>query len=212
MLLASSGSSLTNSMSLELWDVLSVTTHALLHLVIGQSHAWPIVAVMCAVCALDRDLEIHEIVAALYILRFSCNTVVLDGIVAYVPCLITAGVSAYAHLEAYLALGHVYRRAALFVTVVLAVMTRYTWNTTPEMSIGRLVVYTMLTRRARAILKQDSWDSSVQCVAVLCVPFYLLVVPVVWPVATALMDWYSNSGRSPEYRRVRMREGIIEEV
>ena len=199
-------------MALELWDVLSVTTHALLHLAIGQSHAWPIVAVLCAVCALDRDLEIHEIVAVIYMLRFSCNTVVLDGIIAYVPCLITAAVSAYAHLEAYLSLHHKYRRAALFVTAVMAVMTRYTWNTTPEVSIGRLVVYTLLTRRARAILQQDSWDSAVQCIAVLCVPLYLLIVPVAWPAVTALMDWYSNNGNFSGYRRVRMREGIIEEV
>lgn len=203
-------------MTIELWDVLSVLTHVILHLHVGENHAWPAIAVICGICGLHRDLEIHEVVAAVYVLRFACNTIVLDGVIAYVPCLAVALVSAYAHLDTYMELDYAYRRATLYVTVIMAVMIRYTWNTSAELSIARLIVYTLLTRRARAVLKQDSWDSAVQCIAVLCAPSYFLALPVAWPFMLTAFDWYNAShtfqSTRLRSRRIRMREGILEEV
>lgn len=214
MLLDETGMPLSCKVMFELWDVLSILCHALLHIYIGPDHAWPILAVVCGVSALDRDLDIHEIVAAIYVLRFSCHTIILDTYIAYIPCLLVAAISAYAHLEAYMVLQHTLRRGTLFATVIPAVMIRYTWNSSPAVSILRLVLYTLLTRRARTLLKQDSWDVAVQCMAVLCVPLYLLAIPIAWPCLVTVSQWYNSpDGRQyPSQRRVRMNEGILEEV
>ena len=197
----------------EVWDVLSVMCHAMLHLFIGSAHAWPVVALTCGASALHRDLDIHELVAAIYMLRFACNTITLVDHIAFVPCMLVAVVSSVAHLDAYTCASYYIRRATLFAAVIPAVMIRYTWNSTPYGSILRLLVYTVISRHSRTQLQIDSWDVAVQCLALLCVPLYLLVIPAAWPCFVLASEWYSRAhGVLPVKRSLRVRAGILEEV
>jgi len=174
-------------MSPVLWDVFSITFHALLHLYIGPVNAWPAVALLCAVCAVDRDLDIHEMVAAVYILRFACSTTRVDGATAYVVCaLVTIG-SLSAHMPAYATLPHTYRRPVLFALVICAVMLRYPWNTDPIISVLRLIMYTAVTRYSVSVQKQDSWDAAARSIWMLSLPFYLCALMLI-PIGKQLLD------------------------
>jgi len=164
-----------------LWDVLSVTVHALLHTYIGPVNAWPAVAVLCAVCALDRDLDIHELVSAVYMLRYSCSTTSVSGPTAYVVCVLVTAGSAAAHMKAYMTLPHTFRRPCLFALVLASVMLRYPWNVDPMVSVLHLVLYTVVTRHRVSSLRQDSWDAAVQSIWILAAPIYacaILIIPL----------------------------------
>ena len=193
--------SLSCMMMFVLWDVLSVTAHTLLHLYIGPEHAWLLLAVLCGVCALDRDLEMHEIVAAIYMLRFACQTVEANGIGAYLSCILVLCVSCWAHTEAFLTLHHMYRRGATYAVIILAVMIRYPWNFDPYVSIGRLVVYTVITRRYVTYLSQDTWDSSAQSIWIFSAPLYVLYAGILWPFLVAAYNWHAQS--APGKHKVR---------
>ena len=200
---------ITYSMKLILWDVLSVTAHSLLHMYIGTEHAWLILAVLCGVCAIDRDLEMHEVVSAIYMLRYACRTVEVDGVVAYMSCAFVLLISCWAHSEAYLTMHHMHRRGTLFAAIVLAVMVRYTWNSNPYVSITRLVAYTIVTRRSVTFLLQDTWDSSAQCIWIFAAPLYLLYAGAMWPVVVSACDWYTKSAPGKhKYRTVWSSTGI----
>ena len=180
-------------MEVILWDVLSVTAHALLHLYIGPEHAWMTLAVLCSICAIDRDLEMHEFVAAVYMLRYACRTIQVEGLFAYMSCFVVLIISCWAHSEAFLTLHHVYRRGAVYAAVMLSVMIRYSWNFDPFVSVGRLLVYTVITRRSVTFLSQDTWDSAVQCMWIFAAPVYFLYAGVAWPVLVAAHSWHAAS-------------------
>lgn len=188
-------------MTLVLWDVLSIVSHTLLHVYVGPEHAWPVLAVVCGVCAVDRDLEMHEMVAAVYMLRFACRTAALEGSAAYLSCSLVIFVSLWAHTEAYLTMHYVFRRGVLYTAIVLAVMVRYPWNEDPLASVARLMAYTMLARRSVTGLSQDSWDVATQCIALFTAPLYALYALVIWPVAAAVHDWYGRPNASHRRRR-----------
>jgi len=174
-------------MRLLLWDVLSVSTYALLRFYIGPEHAWPIVAVLCGICALNRDLDIHELVSVVYILRYACRTDSIDGAAALCAWIVVGIVSACAHTERYTTMDHVFRRACLFCTAILSIMVRYPWNTDASMSVCRLLIYTLYTRHTVGVLKHDTWDAAVQCVWFLAVPYYAYFV-LVFPLGKAAYD------------------------
>lgn len=167
-------------MTLVLWDVLSVATYTMLRFYIGAEHAWPVVAVLCSICALKRDLEIHELVSVVYMLRYACRTDSIAGTAAWCACIAVGMASAFAHTDTYAALDYVIRRASLFCTAVLSIMLRYAWNTDPLESVFRLTVYTLYTRYLVSTLKYDPWDAAVQCIWLLSVPIYaysILLMP-----------------------------------
>ena len=188
-------------MKVLLWDVLSVTAHALLHIYVGPQHAWLVLAILCAVCALDRDLDMHEIVAAVYMLRYACRTIEVEGVVAYLTCSVILVVSCWAHSEGFLTLHHISRRGAVYTVVVLAVMIRYPWNADPYMSVARLLFYTVITRRSVTYLLQDTWDSSAQCMWIFAAPVYVLCAGVAWPIVHAAYSWHTQS--APGKHKVR---------
>lgn len=164
-----------------LYDVLSVVTYALLRFYIGAEHAWPVVALMCAVCAADRDMDIHEVVSAVYMLRFACRTDSITGTPAYCACLVAGALSLGSSATGYTDLSHVYRRVCLFVAVVLSVMVRYPWNADAHMSVCRLLAYTLCTRYMVGSLGRDPWDAAVQCMWLLALPMYTYAL-IMYPV------------------------------
>ena len=178
-----------------------MTAHTLLHLYIGPEHAWLTLAALCGVCAVDRDLEMHEFVAAIYMLRYACRTIQAEGMFAYMACTVVLMLACWSHSEAFLTLHHVYRRGAVYAAVMLSVMIRYPWNFDPYVSVGRLLVYTVITRRSVTYLSQDTWDSAVQCMWIFSAPLYVLYAGVAWPVLVATYSWHTTSARGTSKRR-----------
>jgi len=186
-------------MSAVLWDVLSITVHSLLHLYVGPVNAWPAVALLCAVCAVDRDLDIHEMVSAVYILRFACSTTSIDGATAYVVCALVAAGSLCAHMPAYATLPHTGRRPFLFALLISAVMLRYPWNTDPMVSVLHLIMYTAVTRHSVSVQKQDSWDAAARSIWMLALPLYLCALMLI-PIGKQLLDaLYAQRPIGPRY-------------
>ena len=80
---------------IELWDVLVIAMWTSMQLVMGVRFTWPIVVVISCVCMRNRDLEIHECVAALYMLRHTCGAVAVPTSWLAVPVLVLGVLSRF---------------------------------------------------------------------------------------------------------------------
>lgn len=160
------------------WDVAAVLTYAILRTYTGIEHAWEIVVLLGFACCLDRDMEIHEAIQALYMLRFSCHTIEIDSAPAYTLCLLVTIMSLCSQTERYQMQGHMVRRAFVGAATFFAVLVKYEWNSSPLLSVVRLLFYVCTTRISVSDAGMDSWDAALQSLWLFVVPiyFYLFVI------------------------------------
>ena len=129
-------------------------------------------------CSLDRDMDMHEMVQALYMLRYTCNTVVLAGNTGYLMCVLVVGISMWARSARYQRYGHIVRRATVASAIFLAVLVRYEWNADPMFSVVRLAVFVVTTRVSVTTYSMDSWDAALQAIWLFVVPAYAYLMVV----------------------------------
>jgi len=173
------------------WDVAATVAYALLRIYIGIDHAWPIVVLLALSCSLDRDMQLHEMVQGLYMLRYTCNSVHLKGSPAYIMCVLAVGLSIWARSTRYQRYGHVVRRAVVSTSIFLAVLVRYDWNMDPVLSVIRLAAYVAATRVSVTHYKLDSWDAALQAMWLFVVPIYAYVL-----VVFQILVQYGTTSRS----------------
>lgn len=154
------------------WDVAALLTYAFLRTHAGIEHAWEIVIVVAFGCCLDRDMEIHECIAALYMLRYSCHTIQLDSALSYILCVVVTTMSYCARLEHYQLQKHQVRRTAVGIATFLAVLVKYKWNENHVFSIVRLTFFVCTTRLSVSDYSMDSWDAALQSLWLFVVPIY----------------------------------------
>ena len=156
-----------------LWDVASVTTYGIIRMYVGVRHAWPIVVTVALACSLDRDMEFHEMVHMLYMLRKTCGSVHLHGSVGYMMCTVLLSVCIWSRSLNYASRGHVIRRATVSVAIFLSILVHYDWNDNHLFSVARLLVYIVLTRASLCSPNTfDTWDVAVQNMWLFVVPSY----------------------------------------
>lgn len=193
---------------IERWDVLCITTSALLHAVLGMQHALLAVVFICGIDALDRDLVINEVTAALYLLQHTCGTVQLPTVPGYFAALLTIALSLWSRSSTYLRLGHVERRGCLLLSYFSSVLIYYPWHDGSLASVVRLAMFVLSTRYGIVKGSIDPWDISVQYMWIFVVPVYVCgLLPI-----TAAVQWY---GVSAKYRRsatVWTTNGVCEEA
>lgn len=171
------------------WDVAALATYLLLHVYGGIDHAWEIVAVLGFACSLDRDMHIHELIAAAYMVRNSCHTVQFSGSVGYIMCVLVVSASMCAQTARYQQQGHMVRRAAVGTATFLSVLVQYDWNINSPFSVVRLFAFVATTRLAVSEYDMDSWDAAVQAIWLLIVPAYAYVLVAFQFIAKVWRTW-----------------------
>lgn len=158
----------------ELWDVLSIAIWVSVQLTNEFYYTWSITVAVCCVCMNDRDLEVHEIFAAMYMLRSTCGALRSPNAALCLPIIALACV---ARTEGYLKAAVFARRRCVLLCVFLC-LTMLHNNADPTFAaIGRLVMYVATTRYA-CVKRVDPYDAVAQCAWMLSVPYYVLPLAV----------------------------------
>jgi len=195
-------------MLVERWDVLCITTSALLHAVLGMQHALLAVVFICGIDALDRDLAINEVTAALYLLQRTCGTVQLPTVPGYFAALLTCGLSLWSRSSTYLRLGHVQRRGCLLLSYFSSVLIYYPWYDGSLASVVRLTMFVISTRYGIVKGSIDPWDISVQYMWIFVVPVYVCgLLPI-----TAAMQWHGVGAKCRRSATVWTVSGVCEDL
>jgi len=152
------------------WDVLSVVVQVLLHYQAGAQYAWAAVFLLVSLCCVDRDMEVHEMFAAVFMLRSACDSLVVRGNAAWVMAALVIFGSAGAHAGSYLGLPHVFRRPFSCTLAASSVMLRYEWNVSPAVAVLHLALFNLISRYKIVYRAIDSWDAAAQSLWLLALP------------------------------------------
>lgn len=159
-----------NVLRIEIWDVLCLFSFLLMHCLVGLHHAWPITALACGVSSIERDMFIHEITAAAFMLRHACGAarVTLGPTVLITFFSLTLAICA--HSSAYSSLHCTYRRSVVLCALACSTLLLHGTSDPPWLSITRLVGFVCLTRYDTGCRYLDPWDSTAQKVWILIIP------------------------------------------
>ena len=160
---------------IELWDVLIVAIWTSVQLTREFYYTWSITVAACCVCLNDRDLDVHEIFAAMYILRSVCGAIRSPAAAMSIPVIALA---CAARSDEYLKAGVLTRRRCVLACVFLCLTMLHNSADPSYAAIVRLVMYVATTRYA-CTQRVDTYDAVAQCAWMLCVPYYALPLAVV---------------------------------
>jgi len=158
------------------WDVLSVVVQVLLHYHSGAQYAWAAVFLLVSMCCVNRDLEVHEMFAAVFMLRSACSSLLVSGNGAGVMAAFVIFCSVGAHAGSYLAMPHVFRRPLTCTLAASSVMLRYEWNVSPAVAVLHLALFNLITRYKIVYRAIDSWDAAAQSMYLLALPTSTCVI------------------------------------
>ncbi len=174
----------------EFWDVLSVVVQWLLHYQVGAQYAWASVFFLVSLCSVDRDLDVHEIFAAIFMLRMACTSLLVSGKSAWVMAALVVAGSAGAHTHGYLGLPHVFRRPFVCTLAASSVILRYEWNVGPANAVLHLALYNLVTRYKIVYRTIDSWDASAQSLWLLALPTSACAIGFLFMIAEGCNRFY----------------------
>ena len=157
----------------ELWDVLVLAVWTVLLLCIDVRFVWPCVVASACVCMRSRDLQAHECLAALYMLRHTCGAP--RSPTAWLACPILA-LGVWARFDSYLKQPAMTRRLYTLLAVFLCLTLLHSTADLHWIAITRLLAYTLMTRYG-VFNGMDTWDTIAQCAWILCsTPVCLLLL------------------------------------
>lgn len=159
---------------IDLWDVLVTMCWLLLVVYVDVKYAWPCVVAIACICMRTRDLQAHECLLALYMLRHACGAMRSPSEWMSVPIL---ALGVCARFNVYLELSALQRRFYTIVAVYICLALLHSTEDKHYVAVLRLVSYTVLTRYA-VCGTTDTWDAIAQCVWILCCPAVALVLLV----------------------------------
>ena len=155
-----------------LWDVLMVSSWLAMQLVLGVRYTWPVIVVSACVCMRDRDLEAHECIIALYMLRHTCGAIHAPTIWLAIPA---AVLGCWSRFNSYRVMDPLQRRVYVLVASAICLLLLHRTSDASWTSCTRVVLYVATTRHA--VLNQaDPWDAVAQSIWLLCVPSYSMVL------------------------------------
>ena len=189
----------------ELWDVLAVAIWVSVQLTREYYYTWSITIAVCCVCMHDRDLDVHEVFAAMYMLRSVCGALRSPVAALSIPVLVLACAS---RTDTYLKASVLTRRRCVLGSVFLCLTMLHNEADPAYAAIGRLVMYIATTRYA-CVQRIDPYDAVAQCAWMLGVPYYALPLSVLQ--LNTILDLYPT----PRRRRadsVWMPHGVSELV
>ena len=152
------------------WDVLVVASWLVMQLVLDSRYTWPVVVVAGCICMRTRDLEVHECMVAMYMLRHTCGA--MHAPTAWLSTPVVA-LGAWARLKQYQCLAPLTRRACVLASAVLCLVLLHSVTDAPWTACVRVVLYVATTRHS-CLHRADTWDAVAQSVWLLCVPSYAL--------------------------------------
>jgi hypothetical protein len=158
------------------WDVLSVVVQTLLHYHVGAEYAWAVVFSLVSLCCVDRDLEVHEMLAAVFMLRSACASMLVRGDSAWVMAALVVLGCASSCTHGYLKLSHVFRRPFTCTLAASSVVLRYEWNVNPAVSVLHLALFNLITRYKTVYRAIDSWDAAAQSLWLLALPTQMCAI------------------------------------
>ena len=206
MLRVASARAFMNKVYIELWDVLCIFSYSLLQSVVGVKHAWPITAVAAGVSSIDRDMLINEVAAAAFMLRQACGAARVETGPTVLITLYAGALACVAHMQAYLKLHYTYRRAAVLNALATSTLLLHGESDPAWLSVVRLVMFVSVTRYDHAVLNLDAWDTTAQKVWLLIVPWYALLLFVVYPF------WYYKKKKLPSALHTKRKDPYYDAI
>lgn len=164
------GISLMNVLRIEIWDVLCLFSFLLMHCLVGLRHAWPITALACGISSIERDMLIHEIAAAAFMLRHACGAARVTLGPTFLITFFSVALAVCAHSSKYLSLHFTYRRSVVLCAMACSTLLLHGTSDPQWLSITRLVGFVCLTRYDTTSMHLDPWDSTAQKVWLLIIP------------------------------------------
>jgi hypothetical protein len=158
------------------WDVLSVVVQVLLHYQVGPQFAWAAVFLLVSLCSVDRDMAVHEMFAAVFMLRSACDSLIVRGYAAWVMAALVVCGSVGARADSYLTQPHMFRRPFSCTMAACSVMLRYQWNVTPAVAVMHLALFNAISRCRIVYRAMDSWDAAAQSLWILALPTNVCVI------------------------------------
>lgn len=152
------------------WDVLVVASWLVMQLVLDTRYTWPVVIATACICMRTRDLDAHEGMMAMYMLRHTCGAMHAPTAWLSAPVLL---LGAWSRLKQYQCLDPLTRRACVLASAMLCLVLLHSVADAPWVACVRAVLYVATTRHA-CLHRADSWDAVAQSVWLLCVPPYAL--------------------------------------
>ena len=158
----------------EPYDVLMISGWVAMQLTHDMHYVWLLVVCTGCYCMHDRDLGVHEVLVALYLLRHTCGALRSPTAFLAVPVVALAALSRF---KAYLsATVLVRRRAVLFFAAVCLTLLHETADAY-WVAIARVMLYIFTTRHA-TVHDVDPFDAVAQSMWILCAPSYALCLVV----------------------------------
>lgn len=145
-----------------------------MQLVLDTRYTWPMVVVAACISMRTRDLEAHECVVALYMLRHTCGA--MQSPTAWL-CLPVMALGTWSRLKQYQCLPPLTRRACVLAASTLCLVLLHTVTDAPWTACARVVLYVGTTRQA-CVNRSDSWDAVAQSMWLLSVPSYALYLVI----------------------------------
>jgi len=163
-----------NKRLVEVWDVLVISAWAGMQYTCDLHYVWPIVIALSCYCMHDRDMELHESVAAMYMLRHTCGAMHSPNDFLCFP---VVALACAARFKSYLGAAVLLRRRCVLLSAVLCLALLHRSTDTPWIAVARLVMYVGTTRHA-ILHHVDPYDCVAQSMWMLCVPVYGLLLSV----------------------------------
>lgn len=160
---------------LVLWDVLTISAWLIMQLVLGVRYTWPVVVLSSCTCMRNRDLEAHECIIALYMLRHTCGAIPAPTMWLAIPSVL---LGVWARFNSYCTMEVLHRRICVLTGAAICLLLLHHTADVPWVSCTRVVLYVATTRHA-VLNNADPWDAVAQSIWLLCVPAFVLVIVVV---------------------------------
>jgi len=165
----------------ETWDVLAVTVNALLHLTVGPSNAFPFVMLIYCLASLNRDLDVHEAAAAVYMLRHACGAVRIAAGSSYAAATCTVGLALWSRSPAYLGYHHIVRRGCVLLGIGISMLVLHGDGDGGIISVLRFALFVGATRYDTNVAELDPWDACAHSMWLLAVPAVLMALLIFHP-------------------------------
>jgi hypothetical protein len=161
--------------AVELWDVLVVSAWAAMVFYLDVRYVWPCIVASACVCMRSRDLDVHEGLLAMFMMRHACGAMRAPTPWLSAPVI---AVGVWSRFGSYLGLDPMARRLYTLLGVFVCLALLHSTADAAWVSFMRLLLYTGATRHA-VFHSMDSWDAVAQSMWLLCSPPYALCLVVI---------------------------------
>ena len=161
-----------NHKEVQLWDVLSITVWLVNVFLLRLRFTWISIVACACVCMHNRDLDVHEIFLALFMLRYSCGAIVCRPSWLTVTVVLLA---VWSRFSSYLSMEPLKRRLCTLIAAFMSLTILHVTGELQWIVAVRVVLYVAVTRYG-ASLSIDSWDCVAQSGWILsCTPYTLFL-------------------------------------